>query len=387
MLKFDKKKLVVIIYSHPEKYPPTLNAIEILSHHFEKIEVICSNFLESHWQYPSNVKLTSVGSLKKTRNLEKRPMISKFIHWFRFTNTIKKAQADSQVILAYDPIAIFSYFILSSFFKTKSTKIIWYHNHDVVESSKIRKYSITWWAVKLQKRIFERLSIFSLPSMERIVYFPMGHFNGKFFFIPNYPSKGFFEPFQHQNEAAEIKIVFQGMIDKGHGFEEVISLLPQKVKQRPLKLILYGPVSKKYKKELEALVEKKGVSNEVSFYDFIPYQDVPDFSRKCHIGMAIFTKDDIMNSTRATASNKIYEYAALGLPVLYYDNAHYRKHLGQYNWAIPTDLSDTSLLKAFNYIMDNYAELSASARQSFLKESNYEKQFEKVVTYLNSINE
>jgi glycosyltransferase involved in cell wall biosynthesis len=242
-------------------------------------------------------------------------------------------------------------------------------------------------AVKLQKRIFKSLSIFSLPSMERLRYFPMDHFNGKFFFIPNYPSKDFFEPFQHQNGAPEIKIIFQGMIDRGHGFEEVISLLPLKINQRPLKLILYGPVSKKYKKELEALVEKKGVSNEVSFYDLTPYQEVPHFSRKCHIGMAVFTKGDIMNSTRATASNKIYEYAALGLPVLYYDNAHYRKYLGQYNWAIPTNLSKDSLLKAFNFIMDNYTELSASARQSFLEEANYEQQFEQVVDYLNSNNE
>jgi hypothetical protein len=109
---------------------------------------------------------------------------------------------------------------------------------------------------------------------------------------------------------------------------------------------------------------------------------LPGITNTCQIGLAIYTRTDITNSTLGTASNKIFEYAALGLPVLYYDNEHFRKHLGNYSWAVPTKTSGEALKKSLEYIAGNYEELSRQARQDFLSTLNFEYRFEPVRQFI-----
>ena len=59
-MKGEKKgDIVIAVYSHPEHYPPTLNAIEFLSKEFKHIYVIHRNIEGFNWKYPSNVTLLS----------------------------------------------------------------------------------------------------------------------------------------------------------------------------------------------------------------------------------------------------------------------------------------------------------------------------------------
>jgi hypothetical protein len=112
---------------------------------------------------------------------------------------------------------------------------------------------------------------------------------------------------------------------------------------------------------------------------------VPKVSATCHIGIAIFDKTDVMNRTLGTASNKIYEYAATGLPILFYDNEHFRRHLSRYNWAFPVDLSAKGLLNAIREIDNNYASLSAQAHADFETNLNFEHHFREVKEYIRNL--
>ena len=84
-----------------------------------------------------------------------------------------------------------------------------------------------------------------------------------------------------------------------------------------------------------------------------------------HIGIGIHRKEDIMNKTLGTSSNKIYEYAAAGLPVLLYDNQQFRNYLGKYKWAFFTDCSKASLISALETMERNIQELGKRGQDGF----------------------
>jgi glycosyltransferase involved in cell wall biosynthesis len=89
-----------------------------------------------------------------------------------------------------------------------------------------------------------------------------------------------------------------------------------------------------------------------------------------------------MNKTLGTASNKIYEYAASGMPVLVYDNEHFRSTLQNRLWVIFTDTSTVSLQRALVKIMDQYKQMEAAALNDFETELCFEKYFNPFLNYL-----
>jgi hypothetical protein len=85
-----------------------------------------------------------------------------------------------------------------------------------------------------------------------------------------------------------------------------------------------------------------------------------------------------MNSSLGTSSNKIYEYIALGLPVLLFDNKHFSDILGDYEWASFTNLKRESLIKCIVEIENKYAYLSKAALDTFNSKLNFELYFKKI---------
>jgi hypothetical protein len=82
-----------------------------------------------------------------------------------------------------------------------------------------------------------------------------------------------------------------------------------------------------------------------------------------------------MNTTVGTASNKIYEYAAIGLPVILFDTPHFRHHLGERRWAFFTRLSESSLLHTLEEVAENYDVATHAAIHDFRHEFNFERVF------------
>lgn len=375
--------LVIGIYYHPEAYPPTLNAVSELSKCFDSITIVHRPHLKGTWQYPVNVQAIASGSYITSVGQEQSSLISK-VNFFRqfvfdLLGAINRSKAD--VVLLYDVHALFAYHLVRRFIQKKH--LAWYHNHDVFELKDQRKHSIGWYACKAEQKIFSKLQLFTLPTQERLSYFPMNEFRGNYFVIPNYPSLQFYSRFYHPKKLnGEVRLIFQGRIHEGHGLEEIIPLLAEKTGNRQLQLVLKGHCPEDYKQKLLAQASALDVTQMISFEGFTPYEEVPRLSSSCHIGIGIFSKKETMHVTLGTASNKLYEYAAVGLPVLYLDEEHFNRYLQQYNWAFPVKLTTESIRKAIVAIIDNYEYYSASAHESFSKSLNFEEFFMPVKQYL-----
>ena len=379
-----KKTLLVVIYSHPEYYPPTLSALENLSPLYQNIYVLHRNLHGFNWKYPSNVHLIGTKKQYDPRTVELAGFMKK-IGWYlafswKLLKTLKKYKPDT--VLIYDYLAILAYRLI--YFFVRSPRVTWYHNHDVAEKQYIRPFSISWLSWKCEKWLFPKLQMFSLPSVERKQCFPMQSLGGQFYFLPNFPSEMIYQKNGRDKRVDDpvYKILFQGSIGPMHGLEELIPLLAENIVGKSLVLVLKGFISKEYLSQLKLIAKDYNVEDRLIYIGPTDYRLVIENGKTCHIGIGIHKKEDIMNRTLGTASNKIYEYVALGLPVILYDNAHFREILGKYKWAFFTSAESDSLRQNLRDIVLNYPSLSRQASADFNNQLSFEHYFEPVRNYL-----
>ena len=305
-------RALVAIYNPADLYPPTISAVNELAASCETVVLVTTKQAnEEPPQFPANVKL--VYALENMR--APRSAMAGMLRFMKFTKVLRKHLSTGfDIALTYEPHTLLS-FIISNRLVIKKPLVKWYHNHDVYDNTQ-RKYSVGWYAVKQEKKYFTQLDVFSLPANERQQYFPMNKLKGKYFFIPNFPKRSFMQQFGRAKQSADvIRLIYQGRLSEGHGFEDIINILPQTVNGKQLKLVLKGFIDEAYLDRLRKQAVDNGVEKQLIFHGPSAYIEVPRLTASCHIGLAIHYKADIMTTTLGTSSNKTYEYAALGLPV------------------------------------------------------------------------
>jgi glycosyltransferase involved in cell wall biosynthesis len=379
--KFNR--IITGIYIDPDFYPPTINAIINFSEIAEEVVVVTRNHSLHNFPYPSNVTLIKKGKLKTVMDTEKKNILYKLMSFLRFTLALwwQSNKNGTRIVIYYDSIPLFSYFITRIF--TSKKKIFWYHNHDMPGTHLTRKFSVGWFSGKFEHEAMRHVDYFSLPSDDRMKFYPGWSKPEKYFLIPNYPS---LKVYQKKSKIEfiddEIRIIFQGTIGSGHALEEMTELLKKRINNKSLRLILKGSVRTQYKNKINQLAASLGVSDRLEWKSLGPYCELPSLTKSCHIGIAIHMGTDNVRKTLGTASNKIYEYAACGLPVILYDNEQFRKYLNHQSWAYFTDGTTESLENCIREILDDYECQSYKSRNSFEENLNYEHAFSGVMNYL-----
>lgn len=377
MKKYNR--IVISIYIHPDFYPPTINAINNLAEHCNELIVITRNNCKEDFPTGDNITFIKIGSYITPYEFELKSITIKLFTFLKFTFKVLQFSLSNKtsLIINYDPIPLFSFYLINWMLSCKIKK--WYHNHDIPEISSNNKYSIGWFAAKFEQMGLKKMNYFTLPSNERLEYYPNLSSETIYNLIPNYPSLKIYNKPQKINiENVEIiKIIYQGSIGKGHAIEEIILLLKKQISNKKLKLVLKGPVREQYKKNLDDIAIANNVEKNLDWIGVGLYKDLQAITKTCHIGIAIYKGTDVMNKTLGTASNKIYEYAACGLPILVFDNEQFRKYLSKYKWVVFTDGSIESMQSSIKYIIDNYNELSTQARKDFEQYFNFDNYFKK----------
>lgn len=378
-------KIIAAVYSHPEYYPPTLNAIEQLSKHAEKIVILHRNVKSKEWKYPKNVSLRSSGKFKNIVETQDENIFWKVFSFISFSIIFLKTLIIEKPdwVVCYDAIPLLSFRITSYFFVRKPK--LWYHNHDVLEFKNTRPFSVSRLAFRSEKAYFKKIDLFTLPANERKASFPMDELKGSYIYIPNYPSLEFTRKEQHLNlDKKNIDFIFQGTISGYHGLEDILYTIPHLNQElnKNFRLILKGFISKDYAEHLRSIAAENQIVKSLIIIGVGPYKEIFEISSKCDIGLAIHKADDLMNKTLATSSNKIYEYIAVGLPVLLYDNEHFASHLKKRTWAFFTDTTRESIIENVKVILTSYDACSKSALADFKNELNFESNFSSVIPYL-----
>jgi len=155
--------IVVGIYYDPEFYPPTINAIVNLSETCDELVVITRNHAKLDYPYPGNVRMIKTGKFLSVIESEQQNLLSKIISFIKFSLTLFNSarKKNTELMVLYDSIPLFSYFTFRKLLH--SQKKIWYHNHDIPATHPIRKFSVSWFAAKYEKKAMESIQYFSLP--------------------------------------------------------------------------------------------------------------------------------------------------------------------------------------------------------------------------------
>lgn len=379
------QKILVGIYAHPENYPPTLNAIAELAKYASQIQIVHRPHREVVWEYPPEVELHPSGQKISPQQQERASIFWKIVWFAAFTWKLGLLLYRNKptCVLIYDDLALLSTTILYKLGILHPSTALWYHNHDLLIQT--RKLSLSWWAVKAQYWIFPRLDIFTYPAKERLSYFPMHRFKGGAYFLPNYPriNGPLGQVKRNSTPQKVLRLIYQGAIRPGHGLEECIACLPQNIAGRVLNLTIIGPIEQAYQDTLLNLIKRYKVEEKVEILPAVPYAQLANITAQHHLGLAILNQADNLNhQTATTASNKIVEYAAAGLPIVYFDHPSQGSFLGQFQWAFSCDLSIDSWKKCINLILQNYDLISQAAKHDFEKHLNFETYFLSVFAHL-----
>ena len=373
-----RRKIVIAVFSHIEAYPPSLNAVHHLAEQFDEVHILHRNVMKSEWNYPSNVVVIPFGEYVEAEKVKYLPLYKKVGDFLKFGIALKAliGKQKPSVILVYDAPA-FALLNLFSWSKIKQLSArIWYHNHDVMPENELPKYSIMWMTRKLELRYFKRINYFSLPNSARLSYFPFKQLGIDPIIIPNYPSKNFFGKFtaDHKNQEV-IRIIFQGQISPSNKLDIFIDLLTHSIRGKTIELHLAGPVDEGYQKQLIDRARILNVEGRLFMYGRLPYSKLPALTASCHIGLAVYGEHNTMVRTMSTASNKIFEYASVGLPVLINKREDMEKEFIDFPWIHFAVIQKQELLDSLDKIISSYAQYALLAKRDFEEKVNFEKFF------------
>ena len=368
-------RVLVSIYIDPEFYPPTKNAILELASQVDEVFVLTRNLFSAEANaYPKNVRFVRIGSYNTVQESEKinyfRKLWAFISYWALYHYLLVTKKIDT--VICYDSIPLLVFYL-----GIKPKRItFWYHNHDMPDAKLSRKYSIGWFSAIYEHQAMRKVKYFSLPSKDRLVYYPNWTRMEDFFYIPNYPRLAQFKNIELNKRFDDFTVIFQGAIGEGHGLEDLISVLPQ---LPDVHLVLKGPVREAYKSILTHFANEMKVLDRVRFVGITPYSELIELTSKCHLGIAIHQGKDEVSKTLGTASNKIYEYLACGLPIVLQNNEQFRKSIDSASHIFFYNGVANEFIQMIKKVQKNFDGFSATARQNFEIQYTFETNFQTVL--------
>jgi len=384
-----RKTIGVIIYNNPDHYPPTISAVHLLSKHFNIILIGRNHEAIAH-KYPDNVKVYRIGHYAESREEKAQQSIfAKALEYINFVWQSQRILKKVDCVYAYDSFAFVS--VCLKMFNQSPQKYIYYHCHEIPNSS-ASLTTLTGWIQFLEKKYLHQACEIIHPEKIRASYHQKFMKSDKEpIIIPNFPLLSFFNFninwYQLFEERWKKLILFyRGAISESVSTLEILqsfNYLPLDY-QKKIKIHFIGKLSKQYQKILSALTSSLQLENNFFYLGFYPYypQSI-NITLTASLGFCLYKSNNLSTFASVTASNKIYEYAACGLPVIVSNTNNYYDYLKNETWVKFADPDNPqSIAEAIVSILSNtdtYQQMCFSARHAFENKFNYNQVFEPIL--------
>ena len=180
----------------------------------------------------------------------------------------------------------------------------------------------------------------------------------------------------------------QGRIGPGHAIEATVRSI-RFWASREWGFVVMGLCDEGYRNFLGRLAAELGVTGQFAIMPPVPYDRVAEFTTGAHVGHALYEPIHINHRYYTTASNKIMEYMAAGLPLLVSDRAGLRSFIQEYQCGLTADEgSPQSIADAVNALLGDEelaGRMGAAGAKAFEDELNYERQFAPVLQAFRSL--
>jgi len=188
---------------------------------------------------------------------------------------------------------------------------------------------------------------------------------------------------QQQGHHFSRVVLRQGRIGPGHGIEATIRSIPH-WHDRNWGFVVIGPGDTEYLQYIQKLAAELDVSEQFMILPPVAYDQISRYTVGADLGHALYEPIHINNRYITTASNKLMEYLAAGLPLLVSEQQGLRKFVEQYQCGLATDVkSPESIANTINTLLGNselVESMGKAAREAFSNEFNYTKQFAPVLS-------
>lgn len=251
-----------------------------------------------------------------------------------------------------------------------------YDSHEVfaenigIAEHKLIKNSIVF----LERRLVKKVDRMICVSNAAADYFQKKYNIPRPTVITNCPMRSVL-PLKEKAEDA-FEVVYQGLMVAGRGYEEFVC----SAKELPdgIRLILRGygtlePV-------LRRMIAEERLEDKVRFVEPVEVSELILAASSSHVGIVV-TRPVNLNF-RLSVSNKVFEYAAAGLPVILSDVPEHRYLNERYHFGVVLDeVTPETIADAVVYLRDNpeqYRQMSENAQKMF-GELNWEQESRKLL--------
>jgi glycosyltransferase involved in cell wall biosynthesis len=181
-------------------------------------------------------------------------------------------------------------------------------------------------------------------------------------------------------------VIYQGGIDKRRSIPEVI----ESVRFWPDKtvLVLIGVVhDEKQRNDLFSAIRECTEEKRIVYIEYVSHDELFGYLRGADLGLAFYQPSTLLQAFYAGGgSNKIFEYLALGIPVVTTDSSYFREIMSDDFLYFANPYSPQEIGAVIYAALADDAVRAAKARAArcaHIERYHYEKQFAPILEYIN----
>lgn len=366
--------LLVAFYANPDGFPPTFNAVKLLRARF-KVTVVSRRTEAEVRAWPPDVRLLRVGPPHSVAVSMSKSAAAKARDFAGFVLALRRTiQTEApRVAYAYDSHALLALWLAGC-----SAPIV-YQKHEVEELDGPSPRTLGRGVIAAALRLSRRAAIVVFPEQNRADYYqrfvpglapPM--------VIPNFPDReGFPTPDWGallDGRFARRQVFYRGALGPENGTGELVSAIASTASGTSLRVCGRGEPA--YMAALERLVRDRGLEGRVDLAGFVPFDRLNEEALSASVGVLPYQAVSTNWTFGTTATNKLFEYAACGLPALAPDRPSYRAFFRDEPWVELVDVSDPGSIGAgIERVLGDRAEYERrcrAARRAFEERFNYQ---------------
>ena len=376
-----KPRLLIAIYSNPDYYPPTVYAVRILSNYFQ-IHILCRNMDQPVREWPADVTIERTGRYASSAAKERASAAAKLAEYAGFVARARALinQMQPTMVYAYDPHA----FVACMFGRRGARSIpLVFHLHELPEMENLSWGSLQKWILMAALRGTRSADAVVLPEKYRARHWLAAAKDSRApIVVPNCPDHDYFpapadwsETFAARYRSRELVYVGYASADNGH----LEGLRALALTDGEIRMRVIGSFRQEFAESFNRLARELAVTERVSLDGWLPQREMVVRASSASAGLSLHQAVSKGLEYLGSASNKLFEYAAMGLPVVVPERASYHDFLGTAEWVTYADIAKPeSIARAITSIFadrERYASMSRAARRAFEEQYNYERVF------------
>ncbi len=380
-----KPRLLITIYQNPDYYPPTVYAVRILRQYFD-IYLLSRNVNAPFESWPADVTIERIGDPASARDKEAAAAGAKLIEYWTFI------ARTSSLVSALKPAAIYAYdayaLVAARFARPRRRSIpLIFHAHELLETDKLAATSLQTWVVRAALSGTKWADAVVFPERLRARHWLSAARDGREPIIaPNCPELSYFRAPADWSGVVERRLlareaVYIGNASEVNGHLEALRALS--LLDAAARLRVIGSYEPDFGTRFQALADELDVADRVSLDGRLGQAELLARASRATVGLSLHKPVSKGLEYLGSASNKLFEYAAIGLPAIVPDRASYREFLGDAEWVAYADIDDPkSIARAIERVLsdrERYVAMSRAARGAFERDYHYENAFAPVL--------